>query len=426
MGPNDGNITPFEDDSHYNPWAMPLTLGAGPRWWAPGVYPRLLFAADDRALTLHDKVSASLVLAAGGGFHADVGIGQIDLTISGDVSATSTVERWTTFREQVSIVEGNYLLPTPFACTPGPGCSTKVPQSNFIVVPSESHQATAGDVYFNANIHYGLHFNLGFTSVDVDLWESLPILHVDGTKIAQTDLSIGDETRRLRVGEFTDAGFEYGKAVGAADSGFRDTFSHLPAPDGDVLANRFDPFATNHTVAECLADPKSVGAPPPAAAPPSYTAPDWHACVVGPFCLAGGGGKTCEVSFAGPNDYNLPDNVCDAGNVQAYVAGLPSLTNEQGTCLSQLLSYLCTPTAKVQSWNGTNVVAHLLGNPPVSGGAPPEINASWGPLYEACSAAYWGNSPTDPAGANATFKLIADSMFQTKICKSDGTVIGTP
>ncbi len=348
---------------------------------------------DDRAITIGDRVSQKLTLEYGGGFNYSAGVFSISIGIAGDSTLDLTASRLTTIRDQVSTVEADRLIPAQ-------NSTGLVPQSNVLVVPESKTTYTIDPLTIKAI--FDLHADVFGFHVDEHL--EYKIYSAPSVDLGGQDQTIGSESSRLRVGTFTDYGYEYGQPIKA-----RKTYSHLPDPaiSDEASVPAFGSYnGTLKTVPACIDDTKDPPGhvPPPTPGTPG-TQPKLRECVYGPACVSYGK-ESCA------SDWGIPANICAPGQIAAYVQQLPT---DFRSCLTDALAFLCdpseSPAPKVQQLSSLETV--------IARASDPETAAE---IQHQC---LMDAKPSNQQEADADAAVVAN-LFHIGLCDQSWNIQGDP
>lgn len=357
-----------------SPAGTPVAFGTALRWRND----------DDRSVAMRDRITEAMSLAGKLGFS----LGPVHATLSGSTTFTAMSEQTLAFREHLSAVDPPLLgiaLPPRLRLT----------QANAILV-AEPHSELSYEP-LTVTLHLELRVDLGFKTISVG-WEQ-ELLKLEKVPLGGVTAQPAEEGDRLRVGAFSEIG------LAAFDGGHEKpaAFSHLP---GNLSFTSFP-----QTVAECLADPEQP-VDPTDDDPVTPGDPPIH----GELCAVGIQAQSGQLENLGP----VPANVCDGGGaIQAYAAGYAcSLADEicgpRRQCLVDALSFLCSPTSKVQPWfkPPQTAVAHVLTD---------AEHATIGTIVQQCIVAF-AIGESDPESAAKAFP---DDFIDFVPCDANGT-IGVP
>ena len=387
-------FTPWEGGP-YTPW----NIRESSLW---GIKTRALHD-DDRSISLADRVHQQLSLSATGGFKLGAGsMFYLRATVDGKSSVDIVNARYNTIREHLSAVSRTRMTPTPSST------SVAVGQTNLVVVPETESVLSVDPLNVSLNLHAEFTFDTPFGSITAKSdWSQS--LYKSGTSPVAGGRTIGDEASRLRVGEFSDEGSEFDAPR------FRSTYSHLPSP-GAVTPLSFASFPPGHeTVAACLTDPKESTPPPPPDEAGGGTPSDWQPCVYGLMCPGAVSGGGCGDVPGGGDPWQIPAKICDAGQINAWLATKPALTDEKKDCLRDELEWLCSGDHLVQNWGPANVVAHVIQ-------WDDDTREKLHELQQGCLAAFVTSS--DQSTADQQLKDTSVQLFQYGFCSPEGQIQG--
>ena len=247
---------------------------------------------DDRSLVIMDRVKETFNLGVGVGFD----IGPLTVEIVGSTNVEAEARQFITLREHASGVGTAKLLPYGSNDPDELG-----PQSNFVAIPETKSNIAADALSVDAN--FVLDIDLGIVEIHKEWTTNFITVGANSGEIASF---IFPENRRLRVGEYTDLGFEFKELLPNPDITFRSTYSHLADPnatDPQPFASFPQPSASDdgssQDVGRCLEDPKVPPPPPPVRIGKSGDPPF----------------KTCAWGLPGEDDdidiWSMPANICN-------------------------------------------------------------------------------------------------------------------
>lgn len=341
-------------------------------------------SADDRSLVVRDTISESI----NAGCDLGLDFGPLDVGIKGQTTLAATSEMNLVVREHLSAVDAALAKPTPGY--------RSLPQTNFLVVPELHSDVNAHPLDIFGYFH--LHIDLLFTDIDIDWQEKFFSLREINITNFNDGHALSGEDRRLRVGEFSEPLLQ---TVAPSQPS---VYSHLPG-----TTNGFASFPVNLTT--CLNDPKQ---------PPQPSKINGPKIGEGPIK-----GATCAYGFVSAGrlmTQPMPKNICSsAALIDGWVAGARcgqySRCANLKACYGKVLAFLCKQTSLQQTYNGENVLSHVLAT-----GAGFDDSAVIGTLIQECTAEYAYNAPDKQTGETVAKQFNQVFVVPAHACHSDATL----